>query len=157
MKILDACCGSRMFWYEPHKNRSDTVYMDCREIDETLCDGRKLVVKPDLIADFRRMPFEDNTFDLVVFDPPHLIRAGKNSWLVKKYGKLDKATWRDDIKRGFDECLRVLKETGVLVFKWSDAEVPIKDVLATIGRQPLFGDKQTVKATKYWMVFVKIQ
>nr|DAW58410.1 MAG TPA: putative AdoMet-dependent methyltransferase [Caudoviricetes sp.] len=28
-KILDVCCGSKMFWFQ--KNRSDTVYMDNRE------------------------------------------------------------------------------------------------------------------------------
>lgn len=56
------------------------------------------------------MPFEDNTFHHVVFDPPHLVNAGNTSWLVKKYGKLNE-DWRNDIKQGFKECMRVLKET----------------------------------------------
>lgn len=75
--ILDACCGSRMFWY----NKSDprTLFMDNRELDTTLCDGRSLVVAPDVVADFRNMPFADETFHLVIFDPPHLIRAGEKS------------------------------------------------------------------------------
>ena len=25
---------------------------------------------------------------MVVFDPPHLLKVGPNSWLCKKYGKL---------------------------------------------------------------------
>ena len=36
--IIDVCCGSRMFWFD--KNNSNTVFMDNRELSETLCDGR---------------------------------------------------------------------------------------------------------------------
>ena len=48
-KILDACCGSKMFWFQ--KDREDTVYMDIREYEDILCDGRKLEIKPDVIGD----------------------------------------------------------------------------------------------------------
>lgn len=84
-RILDACCGSKMFWFD--KNHEDVIFMDNRELSTTLCDGRKLIVKPDLIADFRNMPFDDESFYLVVFDPPHLIKAGNSSWLAKKVWK----------------------------------------------------------------------
>ncbi len=96
-KILDACCGSRMFWFD--KNNADTVFMDCRSEEHTLCDGRTLEVRPDVVGDFRDMPFSDNSFYLVVFDPPHLNNLGKSSWLAKKYGRL-LPTWEDDIRRG---------------------------------------------------------
>ena len=54
-KILDVCCGSKMFWFQ--KERDDTVYMDNREVEDVLCDGRKLEIKPDIVADFRNIPF----------------------------------------------------------------------------------------------------
>lgn len=60
MKILDACCGSKMFWFD--REHKETVYMDNRMENTTLCDGRKLIVKPDIVADFRKMPFENETF-----------------------------------------------------------------------------------------------
>ena len=82
MKILDACCGSKMFWFD--REHKETVYMDNRTENATLCDGRKLIVKPDIVADFREMPFEDETFYLVVFDPPHLVSAGDTSFLKRK-------------------------------------------------------------------------
>lgn len=85
-RVLDATCGSRMIWFD--KQHPNVLYMDNRQLSTTLCDGRVLNVHPDIVADFRDMPFEDNTFYLVVFDPPHLIRAGDNSWLAKKYGTL---------------------------------------------------------------------
>lgn len=92
-KILDACCGSRMFWFD--KNNPDVLFTDNRELETTLCDGRKLVIKPDETIDFRNMPYEDNTFKLVVFDPPHLIHAGETSWLRAKYGVLPKDNWKE--------------------------------------------------------------
>lgn len=86
-KVLDVCCGSRMFWFD--KQNPITTFMDIREYYEELDSGHVINVAPDVIGDFRNMPFDDNTYDLVVFDPPHLLRAGLNSWLAKKYGKLN--------------------------------------------------------------------
>ena len=149
-RILDACCGSRMFWFD--KQNEDALYMDIREEDTTLCDGRKLIVAPDVVADFRNMPFENETFYMVVFDPPHLVRAGEDSWLAKKYGKLNEATWRMDLMQGFDECMRVLKPNGTLIFKWNENQVSLKEVLECFGHKPLFGDK---RSKTHWIVFMK--
>ena len=147
--ILDACCGSKMFWFD--KNHRNTVFMDNRELEDTLCDGRKLIIKPDVVADFRAMPFDDNTFRLVVFDPPHLLKIGETAWMAKKYGKLS-ATWREDLKQGFDECIRVLKPQGVLIFKWCEQQIKLSEILKLIPYKPLFGDRRT---KTHWLVFVK--
>ena len=149
-KILDACCGSKMFWFD--KKNEDTIFMDNRTLEDTLCDGRRLIIKPDIVADFRDMPFDDNTFYLVVFDPPHLKQAGKNSWLAKKYGTLDKDTWPQDIRQGFNECMRVLKPNGTLIFKWNEEQIKMKDILKVIEYKPLFGNK---RAKTHWLVFIK--
>ncbi len=149
-KILDVCCGSRMFWFD--KRNKDTIYMDIRQLDDTLCDGRQLSVNPDVIGDFRNIPFEDNTFKLVIFDPPHLIKAGENSWLTKKYGKLDETCWPIDIKQGFDECMRVLDKDGILIFKWNEEQIKLKQILDLIEYIPLIGNK---RAKTHWLVFMK--
>lgn len=151
-KILDACCGSRMCWFD--KENEQTMFMDNREEDCTLCDGRKLVVKPDLIADFRHMPFPDNSFYLVLFDPPHLNKLGENSWLAKKYGRLF-PTWEDDIRQGFDECMRVLKPNGTLIFKWNTQQISLHKILEVIGRKPLFGHTTDIKMQTHWLCFFK--
>ena len=98
------------------------------------------------------MPFTNDTFDLIVFDPPHLVRAGEKSWMAKKYGKLDKATWPRDLKQGFDECMRVLKPSGTLVFKWNDDQISANRILEEVGYRPLFGQK---RQKTHWMVFNK--
>ena len=50
-QILDACCGSRMFWFD--KENPAVVFIDNRSFVKNLCDGRRFEVKPDLVADFR--------------------------------------------------------------------------------------------------------
>lgn len=147
--ILDACCGSRMFWFD--KQHSDTVFMDNRELDDTLCDGRTLQVKPDVVADFRNMPFADDSFYLVVFDPPHLVRIGDTAWMAKKYGKLGE-DWKHNIRLGFQECFRVLKPNGTLIFKWNEEQIPLREVLKLTPHQPLFGNK---RSKTHWIVFMK--
>ena len=139
-----------MFWFD--KENKNTIFVDNREIDTRLCDGRRLIIKPDIVADFKDMPFEDNTFYLVIFDPPHLKQAGENSWLAKKYGTLDKQTWPQDIRQGFNECIRVLKRNGTLIFKWNEEQIKLKDILKVIEYKPLFGNK---RSKTHWLVFMK--
>ncbi|BDF78614.1 hypothetical protein [Pyramidobacter piscolens] len=100
LKILDACCGSRMAWYD--KDNPLVMFMDNRQIDETLCDGRRLIVCPDVVGDFRHMPFPDESFYLVFFDPPHMSQLGADSWTAKKYGVL-LPTWRDEARKEAEE------------------------------------------------------
>ena len=149
MKILDVCCGSRMFWF--NKENADTIYMDNRTEDIMLCDGRKLIVKPDIIADFRDLPFENESFYLVVFDPPHLIRAGDNSFLKLKYGRLD-TTWKDDIKQGLSECWRALKKNGTMVFKWNEEQISFSKIKALLPCEPVIGQR---RGKTIWLIFFK--
>lgn len=148
-RILDVCCGSKMFWFQ--KNRDDTVYMDHRELEDTLCDGRKLIIKPNIIGDFRNIPFPDETFKLVVFDPPHLLKVGEKSWLAKKYGHLG-SNWKEDLKKGFKECFRVLESYGVLIFKWNEEQIKLSEILKLTDVKPFFGNR---RAKTHWLVFIK--
>lgn len=133
--ILDPCCGSRVFWFD--KINPLVLYGDIRAESHILCDGRKLEISPDLILDFRNLPFESNSFKLVVFDPPHLKNVGKSSWMAKKYGALS-PEWKIDIKKGFDECMRVLDNYGILIFKWNQDQIKTNEVLTVLDQKPLF-------------------
>jgi len=159
-RVLDPCCGSRMFWFD--RTHPDVVFGDCRHETITVTDRshgnasgvRTLRIEPDVLLDFRALPYADGAFKLVVFDPPHLLHAGPRSWLAAKYGKLG-ARWRDDLRAGFAECFRVLAGDGVLVFKWNETQVKVKEILALTDVAPLFGHPSGRKGLTHWMVFMK--
>ncbi|MCD1124838.1 class I SAM-dependent methyltransferase [Jinshanibacter sp. LJY008] len=151
--ILDMCCGSRMFWFDKSDTRA--VFSDIRSEGHILCDGRKLEIKPDIVADFRKLPFDDEQFSLVVFDPPHLSRCGPNGWQGKKYGVLNKKTWRDDLKAGFREGFRVLRSHGVLIFKWNETQIPISQILELTDQKPAVGHRSGKRSDTHWISFVK--
>lgn len=159
-RVLDPASGSRMMWFD--RGHPDVVFGDKRRETLTVTDRshgraegtRTLKVDPDLLMDFRALPFEDGRFKLVAFDPPHLVRAGPRSWLAAKYGKLSQ-DWRDDLRQGFAECFRVLATDGVLVFKWNETQVKLSEVLALTPHAPLFGNTSGKKAGTHWLVFMK--
>lgn len=154
-KILDVTCGSRTIWFD--KKHPDAVYCDIREeeIEKVWQNSeRKCVVSPDVLCDFTSLPFADNSFALVVFDPPHLLNAKETSWLVKKYGKLGD-NWPRMLHDGFRECMRVLKPDGVLIFKWSEYDLPAAAVWKAIGQKPLFGHHSGKKSRTFWACFMK--
>ena len=162
-KILDATCGSRSIWFQ--KNEPHTVYCDIRmeewegDFGKTLrADGKKhhkhLIIDPDIQCDFTNLPFDENTFCLVVFDPPHIENLSDRSWMRKSYGSLD-GNWRTIIRDGFEECMRVLKIDGVLIFKWSDISISTRTIIDVVGQEPLFGHRSGKKMNTHWLCYMK--
>ena len=156
--IVDVCCGSRMFWFDRQDDR--VLFLDKRSETHELKDSsskggyRNLVIQPDSICDFTSMPFKDGSFKLVVFDPPHLVKCGKNSWLGKKYGILG-ADWKEDIRAGFSECFRILEPLGIMIFKWSEKDITVSTILKLTPERPLFGNRCGKHANSHWIVFMK--
>lgn len=155
--ILDATCGSRTIWFDKH--HPSAIYMDKRAFSIERRFGihnslHHLNVSPDVVADFTDIPYVDDSFSLVVFDPPHILNAKNTAWISLKYGSLDE-NWRDMIRDGFRECMRVLKPGGVLIFKWSEVNIPAIEVWKAIGDRPLFGHHSGKKSNTYWGAFMK--
>lgn len=141
-----------MMWFD--RNHPDVVYADKRSETHILCDGRTLEINPDVVMDFCQMPFKDETFNLVVFDPPHLSKLGQNAYMAKKYGVLS-YHWRDDIRDGLAECMRVLKTDGVLIFKWNQSEIRVHQIMDLLPAKPLFGHTSGKGGLTIWMTFMK--
>lgn len=147
-----------MFWFD--KQNPDVLFADSRvmerqEIWRRGDESRSFEVKPDLKMDFRSMALPDESFSLVVFDPPHLTtRNGKTGWMQKRYGRLGKG-WKDGLRAGFSECFRVLRPNGVLVFKWSEANVRLSEVLKLTDQRPLFGHPSGKAMGTHWVCFMK--
>ena len=152
---LDVCCGSRMFWFDKQDPRA--LFVDIRRetwITDTRPGASPTVVNPDVLADFSNLPFPDNSFPLVIFDPPHLVRNGKQSRMSRKYGDL-KGDWREMIRKGFAECFRVLKPEGTLVFKWNELDVSVAEVMALTPERPLVGNRKPAASKTHWLVYLK--
>lgn len=150
--ILDACCGGKMFYYEPLA--PVVLFQDIRRETCVLSDRPKpFRVDPDVIGDFTSMDYRDGEFHIVVFDPPHLWRVGENSDFFKKYGKCPK-DFKPWLSSGFAECFRVLRDKGILVWKWSEGQISFEEAVACSPYRPLLGNK---RGKTRWTFFVKME
>lgn len=165
MKILDATAGARSIWYQ--KNLPFVEFIDKRkEKINTLKTGNKLVCKrtwnvnPDKIVDWtKKLPYDRDYFDLIVFDPPHKIKkeTQKGCILHMKYGFLDPNTYRLDLKKGFKNLFRVLKKNGFFVLKWNEEEISLNEILKLIPYKPLFGTRTGQRNNTHWVLFMKFR
>lgn len=167
--ILDLCCGSRMFYFDKEDPR--VLFNDIRRVKTVLCDGRDFEINPETQYDFRNLLFADNSFSLVVFDPPHLLlNVGKTDfhdiygtnakskptgYQQIKYGAMPSEHWQDIIADGFKEGFRVLKQGGFLIFKWNETDIKVSEVLALTCEKPIFGHKSGKRSNTHWICFMK--
>ena len=154
--ILDPASSMRSFYFDKKDDR--VLFGDIR-VKEThlLTNGHTIQIEPDELMDFRAIPYPDETFKVVVFDPPHMLNLSEKSWMRKKYGVLDKETWRDDLTKGFAECFRVLKDQGTLIFKWNEVSIPLKDILTLTPYKPVLGHPSGKRMGTHWVLFIKTE
>lgn len=148
-----------MFYFD--KNDPRVLFQDIRQVSITLCDGQPFEVNPDVLGDFRNMEFPDGTFNMVVFDPPHLLWNTGKSKFADIYGSLNPKAkpagwqcslfdnWREVLADGFSECFRVLKPGGFLIFKWNETDIPVREVLK------LTDHKSGKRSNTHWLCFMK--
>ena len=74
------------------------------------------------------MPFDDESFKMVVFDPPHLPTPGKIRGWAKKYGVLP-SDWRPVHKGRIQGVHEGIKTDGVLIFKWNEEQIKTSEIL----------------------------
>jgi hypothetical protein len=81
--ILDPASSMRSFYFDKKDER--VLFGDIRE-DEThlLTNNQTIHIKPDQVMDFRNIPYPDESFQCVVFDPPHMLKLTEKSWMRKK-------------------------------------------------------------------------
>lgn len=146
-----------MFWF--NKNNPDVLYVDNNPRPPRIVgsgkDARVRKCVPDKVMDFRNLDLPDETFSLVVFDPPHFTSLGEKSYTAQTYGRLDPKTWQDDLRRGFSECFRVLKSDGVLIFKWNEYDIRVSEILKLAPYPPLFGHPSGKAQKTHWLTFMK--
>jgi len=121
--ILDVCCGALTMYHNWHKKLGeDFVYIDIRQQEKrdygkhNVYKGAIPEVKPLIQADMKHLPFRDNIFDAIIFDPPHL-HEGAESFMGVKYGIWSRKEMVTTLRTVNDEFKRVLRDGGMLVLK----------------------------------------
>jgi SAM-dependent methyltransferase len=153
--VLDVCCGPKGMWFNKHDPRA--MFADRRREYwkmEHPSGTRTANIDPDIIADFTNLPFPDESFALVVMDPPHIVREKTSGMVARQYGNLS-GDWREMLRRGFAECFRVLRPDGVLIFKWNECNIPVREILQLTDTPPLFGHKSGKYMQTHWVSFLK--
>ena len=148
MRILDATAGKRAVWFE--KQYPDAVYIDVRPDGDTR----------NLLVDCRRTDFENGSFDLIIFDPPHM-NCGPKSQMAARYGHWLTADIRDLVRDAFVEFHRLLRPDGLVAFKWNDHDTPLERILAPVsGFDKLVGVPTAVRtkhsSTTYWVLMRRV-
>ena len=161
-QILDATCGGKSIWNPKNRDNDETLFIDKRQEEKGFPGkgGESYGVEPDEIQDFRDLPYDDEEFKLVIFDPPHVVKDNGMESITgvvqKKYGALHAETWQHDLKKGFEELFRVLEEGGTLVFKFADSDIDFQDVLELSPYKDLAGTRtKKTSCENRWFVFQK--
>ena len=154
-KILDVCCGGRAFWFNKNDNRA--LFVDKRQGVFPIVrksPRSPVVVSPDWCGSFTELPYPDDTFYHVVFDPPHIVESTASGNIAKTYGVLGR-DWKNELRQGFSECFRVLRIGGTLIFKWNELHIPVGEILELTPVSPLYGHRSGKASNTHWIAFVK--
>jgi hypothetical protein len=146
MRILDMSAGHRKVWF--NRLNPDTVFVDHR-----------LSMNPTVCCDTRHLPFKEGTFDLIVFDPPHMMH-GKGTDMAKFYGAYEAEDIRSTVTDSVKEAFRCSTGNALMALKWSTHDVRLNTLLSWIeGWQPMFGHAVSTlnhrKTSTYWVMFQK--
>lgn len=113
-KIADVTYGNGNFWKKIDMTKYSFFPSDING-------------KCSLVCDFKNLPYANEEFDMVIFDPPYLLGSSApiNEDLDNTYLNNKKGGWGLDFvhnlyKEGMVEAQRVLKTKGVLLVKCQD-------------------------------------
>jgi len=150
-------------WLE--KDVQQIVYLD-KEI--------RLKYPPGIYADNEDLPFKTGSFDVIYFDPPHGDWGESSRHTDPKELRYEDGPntffgwWRS--RKGFfhyldssqEEFYRVLRDDGLLLFKWNETEISLNRVLIPFNHRwriliktPIRSIYQRSKHVTYWIHLVK--
>ena len=154
--VLDPASSTRSFYFDKKDER--VLFGDIREKETHLLSNNQTIhIEPDEVMDFRQIPYPDESFQCVVFDPPHRFNLKSESDFIKKYGSLKRESWQEDLSKGFSECFRVLKANGTLIFKWSEVSIPLREILKLTPCKPVLGHPSGKRMGTHWVLFLKTE
>lgn len=146
MRILDCSGGKRNVWF--NRCHPNAVYIDNRP-----------EMTPNVLCDSTQLPFPNEVFDLIVFDPPHGVH-GEHSYMSKYYGRYNSQEILNLLRGTSREAYRVSKPEALMLLKWNDRDQRLDHILKQLEAwEPLFGHKiaerSSHRASTYWLALLK--
>lgn len=105
-RVLDCTFSKGTMWRGLNPTTFDVIRSDLSP--QTLLDVQ---------ADYTKLPFLINTFDCIIYDPPHIADGGKNGLMHKRYGSNIGNGLEDMMYDFLAEASWVLKPKGVILAK----------------------------------------
>ena len=123
--ILDVTAGNRMMWKV--KDNPCVVFLDKEPA---------LAIPPDVLATWDRLPFPDNYFSVIVFDPPHLIRSNPPPYFTNPKEKYNWYGWFKTRREMVVSIIGADKEFArvapMVLLKWYEDEVPVDNIVGLL-------------------------
>ena len=160
--ILDATAGNRAMW--KNKNPPNVIFMD-KEIG--------LAIPPNVFAIWQNLPFRDDVFETILFDPPHdrfspsSVHMNPQGWhnpRVEGGRKIGGTFWGSLSSSWAGEFIRASKEFHRiairLCFKWNDSRYPLERPLSffeewiPIQIKEHFSKRRRGKTNTYWVTMI---
>jgi len=152
---LDPTASNKMLWPN-NKNPPGLIFTDRNKETQT---------PPTLFCDYTALPFRDNIFETVFYDPPH---AARNK-ISRSYQHQNPAAWsyygwditpkqlREGIRGASKEFLRVAKR---VCLKWSEVDYGEAWILGMMREwKPVYKKilkySRIEKIPSYWITMVK--
>jgi len=164
--ILDATCGPKGMYHGLTRQftTEEIIFIDVRKGTFTSINypDKSVTVQPDILADDRHLPFRDNTFTLIIFDPPHGQYSMK-SYLGPRFGGLTSRELRYLFIYANIEFHRVLKTPGYLLIKCVDSDdydYKVKRAFTNFKllldiKYPSQAHTKGSKTNTHWLLYVK--
>lgn len=129
--IIDVTAGNRIMWdHLPNRDSKHIIFIDKEP---------SLWKKPDLLCDHRFLPFRDNSFQLVIFDPVWYINAPpwfenpqkRTSTTGSFFGHSFKT--RRGLIRYIYECQKEFARVAPrMCMKWGERDVSLWNILGVL-------------------------
>src|SRR4030042_1095732 len=128
--ILDATAGNRHIWGE-NKHPEGVIFMDKEP---------NLRIPPDIVAKWEDIPFPDDYFHCLIFDPPHIFSETSQfnkDPKARPHGANKIPGWYGAFKSRHDAVIQIhnaqkefARVAPRMCFKWNEASMSLHSVLS---------------------------
>ena len=151
--VLDATAGNRHMWV--NKKPDNVVFLD-KELN--------LRIPPHIFATWRYLPFRDDSFHCVIFDPPHVFSVTSQfnrDPKARPHGQNKIPGWYGAFKSRRDATIQIIhaqrefsRVASRMCFKWNEASMKLWNVLGLFNcwKTQIKAPARHLRSVKTWWI-----